>query len=123
MALVTDAAFRPDTERYAADSGAFFADFSAAYSKLSELGWSDGRLTAVSYTLPGVEDGNTTSATKGEMQLKQGLMLKWVVQADGNVSATLELAALVQWMALGVSHSGRMISPQPSYAVVGTDAA
>ncbi|EFX03267.1 cytochrome c peroxidase [Grosmannia clavigera kw1407] len=38
MALVTDKKFRPTVEKYAADNAAFFSDFSAAVSKLFELG-------------------------------------------------------------------------------------
>jgi L-ascorbate peroxidase len=37
-ALAADAACRPAIERYAADQGAFFADFAAAYVKLAGLG-------------------------------------------------------------------------------------
>lgn len=37
-ALLTDPAFRPLVEKYAADQDAFFADYAAAHKRLSELG-------------------------------------------------------------------------------------
>ena len=38
MALTTDRAFRPYTEKYAKSEEAFFQDFSKAFAKLLELG-------------------------------------------------------------------------------------
>lgn len=38
-ALLTDPAFRPLVEKYAADEDAFFADYAEAHLKLSELGF------------------------------------------------------------------------------------
>jgi cytochrome c peroxidase len=38
MALTTDKAFRPHTERYAKDQQVFFREFSEAFAKLIELG-------------------------------------------------------------------------------------
>lgn len=38
LALVQDPAMRAWVEKYAADKGAFFADFAAAFAKLGELG-------------------------------------------------------------------------------------
>jgi L-ascorbate peroxidase len=39
--LLTDPAFRPLVEKYAVDEDAFFADYSEAHLKLSELGFAD----------------------------------------------------------------------------------
>eukprot|EP00798_Chlamydomonas_sp_ICE-L_P010554 gene10554-12206_t len=43
-AIFADEAFKPYAEKYAADEAAFFADYSAAHLKLSELGveWEEG---------------------------------------------------------------------------------
>ena len=38
MALIWDKKFKPYVEKYAKDEEAFFADFSAAFNKLLELG-------------------------------------------------------------------------------------
>ena len=38
VALVADAAFRPHVERFAADRGAFYAAFAAAFTRLQENG-------------------------------------------------------------------------------------
>ncbi|CAI9105229.1 OLC1v1004103C1 [Oldenlandia corymbosa var. corymbosa] len=40
-ALLSDPAFRPLVEKYAADEDAFFADYAEAHLKLSELGFAD----------------------------------------------------------------------------------
>ncbi|KAL3530637.1 hypothetical protein ACH5RR_009959 [Cinchona calisaya] len=40
-ALLTDPAFRPLVEKYAADEDAFFADYAEAHRKLSELGFAE----------------------------------------------------------------------------------
>lgn len=40
LALLSDPAFKPHVERYAADQDAFFADYVAAWVKLQELGCS-----------------------------------------------------------------------------------
>ncbi|KAL0390481.1 UNVERIFIED_CONTAM: L-ascorbate peroxidase 1, cytosolic [Sesamum calycinum] len=40
-ALLSDPAFRPFVEKYAADEDAFFADYAEAHLKLSELGFAD----------------------------------------------------------------------------------
>ena len=40
-ALLSDPAFRPLVEKYAADEDAFFADYAEAHMKLSELGFAD----------------------------------------------------------------------------------
>lgn len=39
--LLTDAAFRPLVDKYAADEDAFFADYAEAHLKLSELGFGE----------------------------------------------------------------------------------
>ena len=39
--LLTDPAFRPLVDKYAADEDAFFADYAEAHLKLSELGFGE----------------------------------------------------------------------------------
>jgi len=40
-ALLSDSAFRPLVDKYAADEDAFFVDYAEAHLKLSELGFAD----------------------------------------------------------------------------------
>lgn len=119
LRLLTDPSFRVFTDRYAADKGKFFDDFSAAFSKLGELGWAE--LMPVSYTIP---DASPVSSPSGQsdrnLLLKSGMELSWTLHQDGNVSITLTLDSIVGWIGLGVSIAGRMVSPQPSLAVVAT---
>lgn len=119
MALLTDVAFKVIVQRYAASKASFFTDFSASFKKLSELG-SLG-LANVSFSIPSAF--NTTKTSMRSMQLKPGLDLSWDILEDGDVAFDLVLQSVVGWLALGVSHSGRMAYPQPSYAVVGSNRA
>ncbi|BGP17066.1 hypothetical protein JCM10213_000296 [Rhodosporidiobolus nylandii] len=45
MALTTDKAFKPHTQKYAKDEEAFFRDFSSAFSKLIHLGVPESQLS------------------------------------------------------------------------------
>lgn len=116
MALLSDASFRAHVERYANDQIAFFDDFSAAFAKLSELGWAD--LTPAPYSIP---EATMAEGNEGEVLVKPGMALKWIAEPNGDVTVTLLLNELVGWLAFGVSHSGQMVSPAPSHAVVGTN--
>ncbi|KAL1515118.1 hypothetical protein AB1Y20_004181 [Prymnesium parvum] len=118
MTFKSDPDFRNYSDLYASDQSAFFDDFSAAFSKLGELGWSG--LAPVSYTIP--EPAVNISASSDTVQLKPGMVFTWTLGADGNVSATVTLNAIVGWLALAVSESGRMVNPTPSFAVVGSNA-
>ncbi|KAL1520605.1 hypothetical protein AB1Y20_022180 [Prymnesium parvum] len=122
MALKTDPTFRVYADLFATDQAAFFQNFSAAFSKLGELGWA--LLEPVSYSIPTLSSNETVVANatfKQEVELKTGMKLRWTINEDGNVSATVTLAAIVGWLALGVSQDGRMVHQTPSYTVVGTD--
>lgn len=116
LALISDPTFRALVEQYASDESLFFEDFAAAFSKLSELGYFF--LTPVDVTPPmplAVNASLTSMAT-----VQQGVELAWSFGDDGNVSVSLTLSTLVGWLALGVSHTGRMVHPSPSLAVVGS---
>lgn len=116
MSLLTDPAFYVHTIRYASDEEAFFADFSSAFSRLGELGWSE--LHAVDYQIPSQVD-NVTLGAAHSLSLKAGMQLECVLNVDGNMSVKLTLDAVVAWMALGVSATGQMVDPTPSFAVIG----
>ncbi|KAL1514916.1 hypothetical protein AB1Y20_003996 [Prymnesium parvum] len=116
MTFKVDPKFRNYSDLYAIDQTAFFNDFSAAFSKLGELGWSG--LAPVTYKIP--EPAVNVSASSDTIELKPGMELTWTLGADGNVSATVTLNAIVGWLALAISESGRMVNPTPSYAVVGS---
>ncbi|KAL1520688.1 hypothetical protein AB1Y20_022257 [Prymnesium parvum] len=121
MSFKIDSSFRIYTEEYSLNQSAFFVDFSAAFSQLSELGWP--YLEPVSFSIPVPQNAPTPVAgSASELQLKSGLTLSWRVDPDGNVSATMTLDAIVGWMALGISLAGRMVDPSPSSCVVGTNA-
>ncbi|KAL1520672.1 hypothetical protein AB1Y20_022242 [Prymnesium parvum] len=117
--LLRDAQFLVYARLYALEEEVFFNDFASAFSKLAELGWK--RLAPVSYLIPDTDDTLVVTTTANEVQLKTGMYLKLQLGQDGNVTATLTLNAIVGWMALGVSQAGRMVSPMPSHAVVGTN--
>ncbi|KAL1520610.1 hypothetical protein AB1Y20_022184 [Prymnesium parvum] len=122
MALKTDPEFRVYADLFATNQAAFFRNFSSAFSKLGELGWT--LLEPVSYSIPKLHSNETVVANatiKQEVELKTGMKLSWTFHEDGNVSATVTLGATVGWLALGVSQDGRMVHQTPSYTVVGTD--
>lgn len=119
MTLLNDPIFHAHTMRFAHDQDAFFESFKDSFSRLGELGWSG--LSPVSYQIPAAQfiEG-TSGASEKHLIIHSGLRLTLRTNTDGNVSIALTLDGVVGWMALAVSASGYMVSPQPSHAVVGT---
>jgi len=113
--LLNDSVFSAHVRRYASHQESFFTDFSSAYEKLSELG--SRYLTRVHYSIPTFSPELALSDNR--VLLKPGMELSWILHADGNVSATVTLHAIVGWIGIGISKSGRMVSPASSSAVVG----
>lgn len=112
---MTDPHFVVDVQLYASDNSAFLRDFSESFAKLSELGWYN--LAPVTYN-PLDATHPVAAPSSNQVQLKAGLEFTWRIEADGYVSATLKINAIVGWMAIGVSKEGRMVHPASSFAVV-----
>lgn len=124
MQLATDAQFYKWAKAFAEDEDLFFSQFSAAFQKLGELGHSS--LQQVEFELTPVNEEAKGDWETGLICLdrNQGICrasLQWKLHIeDMSATASLRLPRTVGWLALGVSQVGRMVFPEASYAVVGS---
>ncbi|KAL1511739.1 hypothetical protein AB1Y20_005027 [Prymnesium parvum] len=108
LAFKNDSGFRVYTDRFGESETAFFEAFAKAFSKLSDLGWTG--LAPSSYTIPTMPVATDGMSGGG---IKE-------VQLGDTTRVSLRVELRVQWLAIAVSAAGKMITPQPSRAVVGT---
>jgi len=105
-------------EHHAAEDGSLWFIFSHADpddQSNPAFGYHGPRRGATNVNVRGLPPA-PPSVFDGSLQLKQGMKLNWSYNSDG-ASFWLTLEESVEWLALGLSHNGQMIT---SLAVVGS---